>query len=189
MNDAIIRRQLKIKLSEILKQNDGSILLEELGLRHGASVIDIALINDRIHGYEIKSAVDSLKRLPSQINIYNSVLDKVTLVTCNLHFEKAIELIPDWWGIIIAKENSNNSIYLQDLRRAKVNPAPHSLGIAKLLWRTEVLEILEEIGEIEKLKSKPRLELYNKLVKTTDLNFIRSKVLFRFKKRTNWLSD
>jgi hypothetical protein len=55
-------------------------IIEELGVVHGKSRIDIAVINGLMHGYEIKSDKDTLQRLPEQMNMYNSVFNKVTLV-------------------------------------------------------------------------------------------------------------
>src|ERR1700730_15998927 len=83
--------------------NDPDVLVvEELGLRHGAGRVDIAVINGELHGYELKSDQDTLKRLPQQIAIYGSVLDRVSLVVTSEHLLQAEKLVPWWWEIILA---------------------------------------------------------------------------------------
>ena len=44
------------------------------------AVFDIAVINCSIHGYEIKSDLDTLMRLPQQLEFYAMTLQKLTLV-------------------------------------------------------------------------------------------------------------
>jgi hypothetical protein len=44
-----------------------SIVIDELGLDHGACRVDIAVINGHIRGVEIKADVDVLDRLPGQV--------------------------------------------------------------------------------------------------------------------------
>ncbi|WP_168198409.1 sce7726 family protein [Crassaminicella thermophila] len=48
-------------------------LIHEMDVCFGTSRIDIAVINGKIHGYEIKSEQDTLDRLPAQIESYNKI--------------------------------------------------------------------------------------------------------------------
>ena len=79
MNDPRLRRALKSKVLARYAKDPDTRIVDELGLRHGIARVDIAVVNGIIHGYELKSDKDNLKRLPHQIQIYGSVLDKVTL--------------------------------------------------------------------------------------------------------------
>lgn len=87
-----------------------SKIFEEFGVRHGTVRIDLAIINGVMHGYEIKSDRDTLSRLPEQMNKYNAVFDKITLVVGKRHLYNAINIVPDWWGIVVAKIDTNNEI-------------------------------------------------------------------------------
>src|SRR5262249_26817602 len=65
-----------------LKHADESdtVLIEELGLCRGRVRVDVAVVNGLLHGYEIKSDRDSLRRLAGQVEVYGKVLDRATLV-------------------------------------------------------------------------------------------------------------
>ncbi len=51
MNDFQIRKALKCDLIEAFRYDRDSVLLEELGLRHGTARVDLAVINGKIHGF------------------------------------------------------------------------------------------------------------------------------------------
>lgn len=147
----------------------------------------MVVVNGCIHGYELKSDLDTLQRLPEQMRVYNSVFDRMTLVVGKHHINEAIRLIPEWWGITLAKINeSNGSISLFDLRESDVNPQKDSLTIARLLWRDEVLTILEELGHAEGFRSKPREILYQKLVEVLNQEDLCDRVRSRLFNRTGW---
>ena len=72
MNDLDIRKVLKSELLDKHGNDSETVILEELGLKHGRARIDLVIINDRMHGYEIKSDRDTLKRLPEQVQIHGN---------------------------------------------------------------------------------------------------------------------
>lgn len=65
--------------------------------------IDVAVINDSLHGYEIKSAVDTLKRLPAQIEAYSKVFDYLTVYTENNHYGAFIASYPIGLGYVCVR--------------------------------------------------------------------------------------
>src|SRR5690349_11086244 len=69
LSDAVIRTALKAQL--LADHDKDTVLLEELGLSRGHVRVDIALVNGRLHGYEIKSDLDSLRRLSRQVELYS----------------------------------------------------------------------------------------------------------------------
>src|SRR5258706_16387046 len=98
MKDIELRTALKNRLLDQGVINAQTKVIDELGLRHGRARIDIAVIGTSIHGFELKTDQDSLARLPGQRAIYEDVLDKITLVVAQRHAQRAMVLIPDWWG-------------------------------------------------------------------------------------------
>src|SRR5713226_2006710 len=154
-NDKVIRAALNQYLKELHAGNSKLRIIEELGVEHGAARMDVAVINGVLHGYEIKSDRDTLLRLPEQMGIYNAVFDQITLVVGKSHLHDAINVVPDWWGIMIAKINSNESVIFNEIREAKSNVGQNSLSVARLLWRNEALEILESAGKANGFRSKP----------------------------------
>jgi hypothetical protein len=186
MRDGQIRAALKSELFAYYSGDADTIIIDELGLRHGASRIDLVVVNGNLHGFELKSDRDTLERLPSQAKIYNSVFDFVSLVVGNRHFAQAFELVPDWWGIKRAEVQADGRVYLSELRPPNSNPSADPLAIAKLLWREEALAFLEELGQAKGLYSKPRAAIYARLVAVAGVEQIRSRVRRQLKDRTDW---
>ena len=68
-NDRIIRDALRIDLEKKLEEYNlenkhSSKIFEEFRVQHGMARIDFAVINSIMHGFEIKSDLDTLERLP-----------------------------------------------------------------------------------------------------------------------------
>ena len=102
-NDALIRQALTDELNN-RKSGKTSRIVQELGVWHGVARIDIALIDSHLHGFEIKSDRDTLDRLlNNQMEVYNAVFDRVTLVVGGHLFIEAFKLIPEWWGLEVAR--------------------------------------------------------------------------------------
>lgn len=141
-----------------------------------------------MHGYELKSDRDTLKRLPEQIIAYTAVFDLVTLVVGERHLLHAIEVIPDWWGIRIARMRYD-SILFRDLRLPTANPSPDPMSVVMLLWREEALGLLTQIKKTRIPCSKPRAWIYAELVANASSGYLRDAVRRSLKKRVDWRSD
>src|SRR5690606_14499419 len=89
--------------------DQSTVIINELDVCAGSAIMDIVVVNGEIHGFEIKSERDNLKRLPQQISYYNRVFDRVTLVVSSDHLDKAQEMIPEWWGIYCINKCSDRS--------------------------------------------------------------------------------
>lgn len=186
MRDGDVRLALHNK---VLKEHHGdsdTLVLDELGIRHGTSRVDVAVVNGYLHGYEIKSDSDTLQRLPTQMEIYNSVFDHVTLVVGSKHADKVEELIPGWWGIRVATEGARGAIKFRMKRKPKKNPAIDPIALAELLWRDEAVEELAILGATGKVLRQPRAELYRHLAESMELDELRDTVRRRLKGRQSW---
>lgn len=189
-NDRMIRAALRENLEKSCEGNFKTKIIEELGITHGAARVDIAVVNGVIHGYELKSDRDTLNRLPNQIEIYNSVLDQVTLVVGKTHLHEAFKIVPEWWGITIAKiVDSSGLVSFCKIREPEQNPNQDSTAIAALLWRAEALSILEEIGHAKGVRSKNRKAIYERLVEVFDKEALCATVREHLRARVNWRSD
>lgn len=60
-----------------------AVVINEMVVANWARRADIAVANGRLYGFEIKSAFDSLKRLPGQIESFRRHFDKVTVVAAS----------------------------------------------------------------------------------------------------------
>ena len=188
-NDSMIRVILREKLEKKHSKDKHVRIIDELGLHHGDARVDIAVVNGVMHGYEIKSDQDTLLRLPEQIQVYNSVFDKMTLVVGKSHLYEAIKMIPDWWGVIVAKADVDGNVVFNTIRKEENNKKQNQLSVAKLLWREEALRILEDIDEAKGLRSKPRDLIYTKLSTVLDQKTLNKKVRETIFFRADWRSE
>lgn len=94
--DIDIRNVLHRELDQDFAHDLNTLILDELGLCQGEARVDVAVINGSIHGYKIKSERDTLERLPNQVDIYNKVLDTVTVITASRHIDGVLDVTPQW---------------------------------------------------------------------------------------------
>lgn len=183
MRDRDIRTALRFKLDHLFADAPDTVVVDELGLCEGEARVDIAVINGRLHGYEIKSERDTLERLPAQRDIYNRALETVTVIVSKSHSEKVAALIPEWWGIIEAIDEGNQHVTLILKRDCSINPNRDPLAMVRLLWRSEALAILKEKGLANGLLSKPRTALWRKLVDSVTVEELGALIRFHIKAR------
>lgn len=181
-------RAIRLALIERVKKqnrNPDTKFVEELSLCTGSARIDLAVINGHIQGFEIKSADDTLRRLPAQRDVYNLVFEFVSIVATNEHIEKIRSTVPAWWGLIEAYETAG-TIKLRVLRRRKRNPAFTPYAMAQLLWRNETLDALCQLGADSGLHSKPRRLLWQRLAEATSSVQLAAIVKDTLKSRQDW---
>ena len=161
-------------------------VINELGLSHGSVRIDIAVVNGHIHGLELKADADTLERLPRQIEGYGKAVDRATLVTAERHLKKALQVIPDWWGVVAVTSTESKRIEFRRVRFDKQNRGVDPLTLAKLMWRDEVLAILEKIELNKKFSRAPRSVLYKELVSRVSRKDLAALVRETLKGRKMW---
>jgi hypothetical protein len=176
-SDQIIRQALIQCVEKQYKDdNHPAKIVEEFVICDGAARVDLAAVNGVMHGFEIKSDIDSLVRLPQQMQYYSEVFNKMTLVVGATHLYDAFHLIPDWWGVTVARVSEDGEVIFNEIRKSETNQhiRPHS--VAGLLWKKEALVILEEYGFSRGYKSKNRTQICEKLVSELDIETLSSKV-------------
>lgn len=76
-------------------------VIEELAVCDGDARVDVAVANDRLCGYEIKSDADTLKRLALQQKCYDKTFDAISIVVGEKFKDDIEEYIPDYWGVYV----------------------------------------------------------------------------------------
>lgn len=184
MKDPCIRELLReTELKRYINDNQSRIV-EELSLPVASARIDIAVINGSFHGFEIKSASDTLKRLPSQIEAYSKVFDYLSIVTEDKFYFKILDSVPKWIGILVCKEDKGIRTITQKRKSVK-NENVEGIYIAKLLWRDELIECLEKHNISFRKKDRNWL-LCETIANNLDVNTISSFVRGKIKERNNW---
>ena len=186
MNDVEIRQNFHRKILRRQHAHKETLVIDELGLNHGECRADIAVVNGRFVGYEIKSDNDSLRRLREQVKSYNAVFDKISIVVGYRHINSIHKHIPEWWGIIISYKGRKGAVNFNIVRKAQMNRRINPISIAQLLWRNEVKEILEQKELSPKILRQPRAILYEHLVDRLNVSELRKLIREYFKKRRNW---
>ena len=188
-SDGDIRHALHKRILLAHHNNPKTIVVDELGLSHGKNRIDIAVLNGCLHGYEIKSSKDNLKRLPSQLDIYSRSLQKLTIVTAPNHIEDVLSIAPQWSGIVLVEKGSRGGMHFTKMRAPKNNPDVCMTSLAHLLWKDEAISYLQYLGITENLSNKPRKTLYEYISKHSDINNLISWIKVQFMRRENWRVD
>ncbi len=186
MNENDIRYAVHKKLIRYYHQNSNALVVDELGIYHGKSRIDIAVINGKLSGIEIKSDTDDLTRLASQVKLYNSVFNQLSLVITKKHLERSLNLISDWWGLIVATRGPRGGTYFHKFREAYNNPLIDPYVLTTLLWRDEAVELLEAAGYTGTLLRKPRKILYKTIIDLFTIEELQSTISNKLKERQNW---
>lgn len=185
MRDIDIRQVLLSTLQRKHRKSRNTLLVEELGLCQGDARVDVAVINGCIHGYEIKSERDTLSRLSGQQEIYNKVLDQVTVIGSTCHLSKIEKMVPTWWGICDA-EFKHGKLAIHEIRPSTLNTAVDPSSVVQLLWREEALLILKERNLHKGLASKSRKVLWERIVECLSAHEVSSLVREKIKLRQQW---
>jgi hypothetical protein len=184
--DADIRSALHAQRLRRAKSHPNTLVIDELGLAHARSRIDVAVISGCIHGYEIKSAKDNLDRFATQIDIYRQTLQKLTLVAAPKHVASIMRHAPGWCGVIAAEQGPRGGVSFHVLRDSAANPDIDPVMMAHLLWRDEVIELLGQAGYAPKDLRRPRRQLYEILCEAMTLREITASIRAFMTQRQTW---
>jgi len=186
MNDLEIRQNFHRKELYRYHANKDTLVINELGLNNGKSRADIAVINGSLIGYEIKSDNDSLLRLKQQVQAYDSVFNKSYIIVSHRYQKIIHKYIPEFWGIIISEKSKKNVVNFNLARKAYKNKKTKPIFIARLLWRTEVIEILKNCKVSSKFLRQPREILYESLIEIYNTKALQKIIIKYLKNRKNW---
>lgn len=141
LNDREIRSALLAYLSGLVHKP--SRVFEELHIHKGNAIADVVALHKEPHCYEIKGENDNISRLKKQGFYYDQAFRKITLVTTQNKLNKALEVCPSYWGIIVA-DTDGEAVKLKPYRRAKISPSYSKEVALQTLWKDEMLRMAEE---------------------------------------------
>ncbi len=105
LNDARIREALLRKLAR--QKARPRAVLEEVHVHNGSAIADIVTLHSEAHCYEIKGATDRIERIAVQGTYYNAAFRRITLVTTECKLQRALKLVPPFWGIMVAIQDGD----------------------------------------------------------------------------------
>ena len=186
LRDIDIRPVIKARLLSRSRSCPHTRIVEELGLSNGAVRIDIAVINGHLRGIEIKAEADTLSRLAGQISGYGRVFDLATLIVAERHVDRAAAQLPVWWGIVVVRKTCKGAVAFRRIRDEKINRSLDPTMLARLLWRSEIVQLLRQLGVNEPLLRVPLATLHAELVAALPITRLRYAVRETLKTRENW---
>lgn len=184
LSDAEIRPALRSYLRTSLAQDANTVVVEELGLCRGQVRVDLALVNGLLHGYEIKSDRDTLRRLERQVEVYGKVLDRATLVAGDRHLAEALPLVPAWWGVLRFYVADDGRPRFKPFRKGCRNPAQDPRSLVELLWLDDALALLAGRDVVRGVRGKPRLVVWDRVCEYFHVDEIANAVRTQLKSRT-----
>ncbi|MCY1043322.1 hypothetical protein OV208_18540 [Corallococcus sp. bb12-1] len=98
------------------------------------------------------------------------------------------DLVPSWWGLVLACGGAEG-ITLEEVRPAADNPSPSPGATLQLLWRGELLALLEEAGEARGLRSAGKARLVARLLEVLPGDVLRARVREAVCARGDWRAD
>jgi hypothetical protein len=152
--------------------------MHELDLPRPSARVDVAVVNGEFAGFEIKSDVDSLRRLPGQIAAFAGVFDRVSLVTTDRHLTEAKKVVPAWWGIVYTRRGKIDYDRYPDL-----NPHVRPDSLLWLLKKVELMATLRS-ADIDNFLAADRYSaLARRALENLSLNTIKEAVRLTLKSR------
>lgn len=170
LNDAEIRPFFLIWL---YKRNiQPKYVFNEINIADGAARPDIVALYTHAHCFEIKGDNDQVERMIKQSNFYHLSFKKNTLITTYRHYKKALSILPEFWGIIIAEKKPNNDLKFIYKRKAKNSPVFNKAIASKILWKVEMQTLLskKQISYSSKNNRFDLIDLISENYSTTELN-------------------
>ncbi|GHG79728.1 hypothetical protein [Comamonas sp. JC664] len=104
----------------------------------------------------------------SKVRLYSGAMDRCTLVVGERHLQKATQLLPDWWGVHSATRanftdfESREGIALALEREDRENSESTAHAALHLLWRADLLAMLEGAGAATGVRSADKGRLFRR---------------------------
>lgn len=114
------------------------VLANEMVVANWTRRLDIALISDKLHAYEIKSDFDSLNRLNGQLSAYTPRFDKTTVVCSQKFTHSVLSQTHDSVGVLEVA-NRNGQITFKTIRRGKTTIVTDKRILLSYLNKSDLL--------------------------------------------------
>jgi len=167
------------------KNCDNSLIADELKVCGGRAIADMAVINGRMHGFEIKSDFDSFQRLENQIINYDAVFDTITLVVGKKLNKRAAKHVPRHWGILCIY-NHCDEVKFDLIRAPKENKRIKAFNVSQFLWKEEAINLLVKYQIEGNHKNMRKWLLWELLSKHLEIDTLKTEVRDILRQREDW---
>lgn len=161
----------------------GSAIIEEFPCERGR--LDALMVNQALHGFEIKSDFDSLTRVEAQISSFARYCDSITFVAGPRLALKLLNFVPIWCGVVLAHRTAIG-VSLVSLRSPKTNARVDALASLTLLAATELHDIARRES---RARPKTKNEAVRLLASTLPFTTIRAHLSASLRRRGGAAAD
>jgi hypothetical protein len=141
LRDSDIRVRLADWILERHAAEPDTKILHELQIPRPSARVDLAVVNGRLTGFEIKSDCDSSARLGRQAMSFSQVFERMTLVTTSRHACSLPSKVPEWWEVVVFDRHK-----FHVRRRGRQNKNVDEVKLLHLLTKTELFEVEQLAG-------------------------------------------
>ena len=181
LSERDIKQAVLDKLSSKALAED-AVIVSEMVIGKADRRADLVVANGHLHAVEIKSDLDSLRRLEGQLAVYLSRFDKVTLVVSKKFVEQALENSPSRVAVWEAVETATGAAKLTIRRQGRIEQVKDKSLLCDFLLKSELVKIVRQVEETARLADLSREALVEKL-KVVPLTVVRQHVLSNVKDR------
>lgn len=175
LRDSELRMPLHKWLEKKFLAHEDTEILHELRMPRPSGRVDIAVINGRLSGFEIKSDFDSLSRLPRQVRAFSAVFDEMCVVTTSRHSADARKIIPSWWRLTVhAKKNGKP--HFRTVQKGSTNPNVQTDALLHMLTRYELSSAIQNQQLDLQIRSLRRSQIIENLMDQLEPSNIRFEV-------------
>jgi hypothetical protein len=174
-------------LYKIHKKDNSTIVVDEMCINNSSVRADVVAINGELHCFEIKSDVDTFKRLENQMNNYLEIFDKIYFITTEKHITKITNVLPDCVGVYVIQKKNRN-ISFEEFKKPLLNGARNTFKVLNLLWNVELKHLIKSL-QIKGFTKMQNQELYEKildLINEKELHFYIRSILKMRSQIANW---
>ena len=159
---------------------DDAVLINEMVYANWSRRADLAVANGHLHAFEIKSDLDSLRRLEGQIAIYLERFDKLTVVIAPKYLSSVLEMAPPQVAVWCASEE-DSGVKIKVVRAGRMEKVKSRDVLIDYLLRDELYCFLSSHG-VRVRQSNSRSQLVN-LAIMQPITKLRAYVLHALKER------
>lgn len=175
----------KAVLEKILPQTmaqEGAVVVSEMVIGKADRRADLVIANGHLQAIEIKSDLDSLRRLEGQLSAYLTHFDKVTLVLSPKFVEHALSHSPERVAVWEASESRSGTTRLTVRRQGRLEPISDKWALCDFLLKAELVRMIKPRDPSAKIAELSRESLIKQAV-AHPLAVIRRNVLASIKER------
>lgn len=159
---------------------EDAVIINEMVVANWSRRADIAVANGRLYGFEIKSQLDTLKRLPGQIESFQEHFDKVIVVAASKFIKSIEKQYPAEIGILEVFVEAGRP-RLRQIRAGRIREVKDTAKLTSLITKSEIEKFLKSAG-VPLVSGRTRADLIRKC-SSQSLQKLRSYVLACIKER------